>query len=348
MKTRACVLHAQQDVRIETQDVGEIGAHQVLVRMGAGGVCGSDIHYFWDGGIGTIRVSEPIILGHEVAGTVQSVGNGVTRVKPGDKVALNPSQACGTCRYCREGQRHQCLNMQFFGSAMLTPHSQGGFRDLMVIDEARCESVGESVSLGEAACVEPLSVAVHAVNQAGGSLMGKRVLVTGVGPIGALVVAMARYSGALEIVATDLSEAPLKAAAAMGADIVINGRLEPQRLVADYSADKGAFDVAFECSAAAVVLKQVFSVIRPRGTVVQVGVMGETPIPMNALVGKEISLVGTHRANAEFATAARLIRERRVDVRPIITDTLPMERIDEAFSMARDRSSHMKVQLSFA
>ena len=346
-KTRACVLHAEQDVRIETLDVGEVGPHQVLVRMGVGGVCGSDIHYFWDGGIGTIRVSEPIVLGHEVAGTVEAVGSAVQAVKPGDKVALNPSQACGRCRYCREGQHHHCLNMQFFGSAMFKPHSQGGFRDLMIVDQAQCEPVGEHVSLGEAACAEPLSVAVHAVNQAG-SLVGKRVLVTGVGPIGALVVAMAKYAGALEIVATDLSEAPLKAAAAMGATTVISGSHEPQRLMAEYSAEKGAFDVVFECSGAAPVLKQVFALTRPRGTIVQVGVMGETPIPMNALVGKEITLVGTHRANTEFATAARLIRERHIDVRPIISGTLPMERIGEAFSMARDRSSHMKVQLSFA
>lgn len=347
MKTRACVLHAQQDVRIETLDVGDVGPEQVLVRMGAGGVCGSDIHYFWDGGIGTIRVSEPIVLGHEVAGTVQAVGAAVQGIKPGDKVALNPSRACGRCRYCREGQQHHCMHMQFFGSAMFTPHSQGGFRDLMIVDPAQCVPMGKEVSLAEAACAEPLSVAVHAVNQAG-SLLGRRVLVTGVGPIGALVVATAKYAGAAEIVATDLSEAPLKATAAMGASTVINGSQEPQRLMADYAAEKGAFDVVFECSGAAAVLKQVFALTRPRGKIVQVGVMGETPIPMNALVGKEINLVGTHRANTEFATAARLIRERRIDVRPIISATLPMERIDEAFSMARDRASHMKVQLSFA
>jgi L-idonate 5-dehydrogenase len=237
--------------------------------------------------------------------------------------------------------------MQFFGSAMFKPHSQGGFRDLMVVEESQCVSVGSEVTLGEAACAEPLSVAVHAVNQAG-SLVGRRVLVTGVGPIGALVVAMARYAGAQEIVATDLSEAPLKAAAAMGADMVINGSLEPQRLSADYSANKGAFDVVFECSGAGAVLKQVFALTRPRGTIVQVGVMGETAIPMNALVGKEINLMGTHRANKEFAIAAQLIRDRRIDVRPIISSTVPMERIGEAFELARDRSSQMKVQLSFA
>lgn len=346
MKTRACVLHAQEDVRIEARDVGDVGPGQVLVRIGAGGVCGSDIHYYWEGGIGTIRVTEPIILGHEVAGTVEKVGKDVVRVKPGDRVALNPSRPCGKCRFCQEGNQQHCLEMSFFGSAMLKPHSQGAFRDLIVTEDFRCEPVGDKVSLGEAACAEPLSVAVHAVNQ-GGSLVGKRVLVTGAGPIGALVVAAAKYAGAQEIVATDLSEAPLKAALAMGATLTIDGSREPERLISEYSADKGVFDVAFECTGVGAVLKQIFPVIRPRGTIVQVGVMGEAAIPINALVGKEIKLVGTHRANTEFAVAARLIRDGRIDVRPIISATLPMEQIAKAFAIARDRRTQMKVQLSF-
>jgi L-idonate 5-dehydrogenase len=346
MKTRACVLHKQEDVRIETREVGDLGPQQVLVRIGAGGICGSDIHYFWDGGIGTIRVTEPIILGHEVAGTVEATGADIARVKPGDRIALNPARPCGTCRFCREGNPHHCLNMQFFGSAMRTPHTHGGFRDLIAIEEFQCEPVGDA-PFAEAACTEPLSVGVHAVNQAG-NLVGKRVLVTGAGPIGALAVACARHAGAQEIVAVDVADLPLKTAQAMGAAVTINAAAEPDRLLAQYSADKGAFDVAFECTGVAAVLKNVFPVVRPRGTLVQVGVMGDTPIPVNALVGKEITLVGSFRANQEFSTAARLIRDRRIDVRPIITTTLPLERVRDAFDIAKDRKSQLKVQLSFA
>ena len=145
----------------------------------------------------------------------------------------------------------------------------------------------------------------------------------------------------------DISEAPLKAALAMGAHQVINAANEPDRLMADYSADKGYFDVVFECTGVGSVLKQAFPVIRPRGTIVQVGVTGSADIPINALVGKEIRLVGTHRFHAEYGVAARLIREKRIDVKPVITTTLPMERIAEAFGIARDRSSQMKVQLKF-
>jgi L-idonate 5-dehydrogenase len=346
MKTRACVLHAQEDIRIEEREVGAVGPHQALIRVGAGGICGSDIHYFWDGGIGTIRVSEPIILGHEFAGVVEAVGDRVQNVKPGDRVAVCPSQPCGHCRFCLLGQQQHCLEMQFFGSAMRKPHCDGGFRDLVVVNDFQCEAVGD-VALGEAACAEPLAVGLHAINQAG-SLLGKRVLVMGAGPIGSLLIGAARLAGAQDIVAVDLAEAPLKAAMKMGATKVVNGAAEPDRLKADYAADKGYFDVGFECTGAGVALGSMFPVLRPRGVLVAVAVSSGAHIAFNALVGKEISLVGTHRFHAEYRTAAQMIAQRRIDVRPVITSTLPMERIREALDVVRDRSSQMKVQLSFA
>jgi L-idonate 5-dehydrogenase len=346
MKTRACVLHAQEDIRIEERDVGPVGPHQALIRVGAGGICGSDIHYFREGGIGTIRVSEPIILGHEFAGLVEAVGDRVENVKPGDRVAVCPSQPCGHCRFCLLGQQQHCLEMQFFGSAMRTPHCDGGFRDLAVVNDFQCEPVGD-VDLGEAACAEPLAVGLHAVNQAG-SLLGKRVLVMGAGPIGALLIGAVRLAGAQEIVAVDLAEAPLKAAVKMGATATVNAGGEPDRLNADYAADKGYFDVGFECTGAGVALGAMFPLVRPRGSIVAVAVNSGAHIAFNALVGKEISLVGTHRFHAEYRTAAQMIAQRRIDVRPVITATLPMERIRDAFDVVRDRSSQLKVQLSFA
>lgn len=344
MKTRACVLHAQGDIRIEEREIGAVSDRQVLVRVGAGGICGSDIHYFWDGGIGTIRVTEPIILGHEVAGTVEAVGASVGNVKPGDRVALCPSRPCGHCRFCQIGQQQHCLEMQFFGSAMRKPHSDGGFRDLIVVEDFQCEPVGEA-SLDEAACAEPLSVGLHAINNAG-SLLGKSVVVMGAGPIGALLIGAARMAGAREVVAVDLAEAPLKAAEKMGAALTINGG-DGDRL-ASYSEDKGYFDVGFECTGSGIALGSLFPIVRPRGTIVAVGVSNGSHIPFNALVGKEIRLIGTHRFHSEYALAARMIAERRIDVRPIITSTIPMEHIREAFDIVRDRTTQMKVQLSFA
>ena len=346
MKTRACVLHGIGDVRIETREIGDVGPRQVRVRIGVGGLCGSDIHYYRDGGIGTIRVSEPIILGHEVAGTVEAVGGEVTNVKPGDRVALCPSLPCGHCKFCQIGQQQHCLEMQFFGSAMRKPHCNGGFRDEIIVEDFQCVPVGD-VGLDEAACAEPLSVGLHAINNAG-SVFGKRVLVMGAGPIGALLVGAAKLAGAQEIVAVDIADAPLNAAIRMGATSTVNALAEPDHLAQRYSADKGTFDVGFECTGASVALGTMFPVVRPRGTIVAVGVSSGAHIPFNALVGKEIRLAGTHRFHAEYPVAARMIAERRIDVRPIITATLPMDRIRDAFDLVRDHTSQMKVQLSFA
>ena len=229
---------------------------------------------------------------------------------------------------------------------MRMPHSQGAFRKQIIAEEFQCEPIGDTVSLGEAACCEPLSVALHAVQQAG-SLAGKRVLVTGSGPIGALVVASARYAGALEVVATDLHAAALAKAAEMGATRSVNVSGEPGLKSDEFTADKGYFDVAIECTGAGAALKEVIPALRPRGTIIQVGVAGEVPIPINAIVGKEIRLVGSFRFHGEYALAARLIREGRINVKPIITATLPVERAVEAFELAADRRTQMKVQLTF-
>jgi len=346
MKSRACVLHAKEDVRIETTEIGPVGPEQVLIRVQAGGICGSDIHYYWEGGIGTIRVSEPIVLGHEFAGRVEAVGANVGKLQVGELVAVNPSKPCGTCKFCREGYYAQCMNMEFLGSASRVPHTHGGFRDYIVVEGYQCVPVGSGVSAGEAACTEPLAVGVHAVRQAG-DLFGKKVLVTGAGPIGALLIGALHQAGAGEIVAMDLAEAPLRAALAMGADVAVNATAEPDRLVKNYSAEKGYFDVAFECAGARVVLKQLFPVVRPHGVIVQVGVSGGADLPANELVAKEIQLRGSHRFYEEYAMAAELIRNHKVDVRPVISATLPMEQVGQALVLARDRSSQMKVQLSF-
>lgn len=346
MSVRVCRLHGQNDLRLEAIPDAEPSEGEVLVRVGAGGICGSDLHYFQDGGFGPIRVREPIILGHEVAGTVERLGPGVAGLAPGDRVALNPSQPCGRCRFCAERLFNHCLEMRFFGSAMRFPHEQGAFRDRIVIPAARCEKVSPTTSLAEAACAEPLAVCLHAANRAG-DLAGARVLVTGAGPIGALCVAVARHHGAAEVVATDLHDRPLAVAREMGATQVANVAADPDAL-APFEADKGWFDVAFECSAAAPAIDAAIRAVRPQGRIVQVGVAGALPIAINALVGKEIALVGTHRFHAEFAEAAALIDAGAIGVAPIITHHFPPEALDEAFRTAADRARSVKTQLIFA
>ncbi|KQO83774.1 L-idonate 5-dehydrogenase [Rhizobium sp. Leaf262] len=345
MSTRVARLYGKRNLKVETQDVRPVGAGEVLLRMAAGGICGSDLHYYQDGGFGPIQVREPIISGHEASGHVEALGVGVTGLDLGALVAVNPSQPCGKCQYCNQGLPIHCLDMRFMGSAMRLPHEQGMFRDWLVVKAEQCFVFGQETSPGEAACAEPLAVCLHAVAQAG-RLSGRRVLVTGAGPIGLLTVAAARHAGAAEIVVTDIADAALARAPAMGASKTINVLCDPEAL-APYQADKGSFDVAFDCSAAGPALRAGFAAIKPRGTIVQVGVTGDMTIPLNALVGKEIIWRGSQRFDQEFEQAVQLISSRKIDVRPIISHQFPLKDAVAAFEQAGDRSVACKVQITF-
>ncbi len=342
---RAAVLHAAKDLRIEDRDAGAPGPGQVRVRVSNGGICGSDLHYYFHGGFGAIRVREPIILGHEVAGVVDSVGDGVTAVAPGDRVALNPSLPCGACRYCLAGVPNHCLDMYFYGSAMRMPHVQGAFADYVVAEAARCVKVPDTLPLTAAAVAEPLSVCLHAVRQAG-PILGRRVLVTGQGPIGVLCVAAARAAGAREIVATDVVDEALETSRRMGADRTINVAEEPDAL-AGYGGEKGQFDVLLEASGNQAAIRGALDVVRPGGVLVLVGLGGDITLPMNTVVAKELNLRGTFRFHEEFHWAVEAIASGRIDVAPVISDVIPLAEADRAFALAADRTRSMKVQLAF-
>jgi L-idonate 5-dehydrogenase len=344
---RAAVIHAPHDLRIEEAQEQSFGANDVRIRVGAGGICGSDLHYYHHGGFGTVRIQEPMILGHEIAGTVIATGANVTGVQAGDTVAVNPSLPCGICRYCLDGRSNHCLDMRFYGSAMRTPHVQGGFREELVCTQAQAVRLPPGVAVTEAAFAEPLSVCLHAARQAG-PLLGRRVLVTGTGPIGALLIMVARQAGAREIVTTDLLDPPLGVARKIGADRAINMRSEPAGLDG-YAAGKGAFDVVFEASGAPSALAAAIPVSRPGATIVQVGIAADAmpPVPLNTLVAKEITLRGTFRFHEEFAWAVDFIVSRRIDVRPLLTEIVPLSDAVRGFDLATDRSRAMKVLLSF-
>jgi L-idonate 5-dehydrogenase len=339
------VIHAANDLRVDEQEITELIAGQVLVKVGFGGICGSDLHYFKHGGFGAIRLKQPMILGHEVAGTVMAVAADVTQVKIGDKVAVNPSQPCGVCLYCREGLPNHCLDMRFYGSAMRMPHVQGAFRNALVCNANQCHWIKPELSLQIAALAEPFSVGLHGVSRAG-SLLGKRVLVSGCGPIGVLAVAAAKLHGAAEIVATDVVDQPLDIAKKMGAHIGINAATN-KTWIDHYSQNKGSFDVMLECSGNEQALRDGLQVMRPRGTVVQLGLGGDVSIPQNMVVGKELSICGSFRFHAEFALAAQILNEERMDFSPMITHSFAVSEAGPAFAMASDRALAMKVQIDF-
>jgi L-idonate 5-dehydrogenase len=197
----------------------------------------------------------------------------------------------------------------------------------------------------EAAMAEPLAVCLHAARQAG-SLLGAKVLVTGCGPIGTLAVLTARYGGAAEIVATDVSAYPLSVAARVGASRTINVAAEPQAL-APYAKDKGTFDVLFEASGNEAALRGALEAVRPGGIVVQLGLGGDMTLPINVIVAKDLQLRGSFRFDEEFRLAVDLMGKGLIDVKPVLSQTLPFERAVEAFDLASDRSRAMKVQLAF-
>jgi len=287
-----------------------------------------------------VRIQQPMVLGHEVAGSIEAVGPGVPGFAPGERVAISPSRPCGQCRYCQQGLHNHCLDMRYYGSAMRMPHVQGAFRQQMVIGAAQAFRLADGVSDAEGAMAEPLAVALHAVNRAG-PLLGRKVLVTGSGPIGAMAVIAARRAGAAHIVATDVVPQPLRKVAKVGADETIDVAAQPEAL-ARYAGEKGQFDVLFEASGNERALRAAFEVVRPRGVIVQLGLAaGEMTLPVNTIVAKEFELRGTFRFHAEFATAVQLLNQRLVDLKPLISATLPYRDAGRAFALAADRSQAM-------
>jgi L-idonate 5-dehydrogenase len=344
---RVCVLHGAKDLRLEERPVVALQAGQVRVRFGAGGICGSDLHYYFDGRVGDFAVREPLILCHEVAGEVIETGAGVTRVKQGDRVAINPSLPCWQCRACQAGRTNLCARMTFLGSAAVMPHIQGAFQEQITAHQSQCFVVPRSTPFGVAAMAEPLAVCLHAVQRAG-KVLGAHVLITGSGPIGALTCLAARHAGAARITITDVADPPLAVARLVGADQTINVAHAAEQLE-PYRADKGQFDVAFEASGNPKAVATCLDCTRPGGRIVQLGMLpaGEIAVPLTKLTPKEIDLVGTFRFHEAFGTAVEGLVSGRLDVAPILTGTFAADQRDAAFEAAADRERHMKVQLVF-
>jgi L-idonate 5-dehydrogenase len=341
MSELACTLHGARDLRVQPRAPRAIGPHDVRLRLGAGGICGSDLHYWQHGRAGAFVIREPLVPGHEASGVVETVGAEVTRVRPGDRVAIDPSHPCGACDRCREGRMNLCRRMFFVGSASVYPHAQGLFAQAFVMGERQLTPVAEpDVSLGEIACAEPLSVGLHAVQRAG-RLLGKRVLVTGGGTIGCMCVIAARLAGAAEVVVADIAERSLAMARQVGADAGVRSDQDAASLY-------DRFDVAIEAAGAPAALATCLAAVERGGRIVQVGTLPEElPFPANRVMVRELDYVGAFRANGEFDLAVQAIRTRRADVRPLISAQLPLARAEEAFALAADRSRSTKVQLVY-
>jgi L-idonate 5-dehydrogenase len=336
----ACLIHGAHDLRLEQETPPPLGAHDVLLRLGAGGICGSDLHYYQQGRVGNFVVREPLVPGHEASGIVVAVGAQVARVAPGQRVAINPSHPCGVCDYCSAGRGNLCRKMFFLGSASVFPHAQGMFRERFVMGERQLTPITEDhISLGEIACAEPLSIGLHAIHRAG-SVLGETVLVTGGGTIGCMSVMAARLAGAAHVICCDVNDRALDIARTVGADRTIRSDQLPAGELADIA------DVSIEAAGSPAALGTCLAATRRGGRIVQVGTLPpEIPFPANSLMARELDYRGAFRAHLEFDWAVQAIRSRRVDVRPLISAQLPLGRSQEAFELALDKSRSTKVQL---
>ncbi|MBX7549939.1 L-idonate 5-dehydrogenase [Streptomyces sp. NPDC004232] len=339
-----CVIHGAGDLRVAELPMPVPGPGEALVAVRYGGICGSDLHYWRHGGVGDFRLREPMVLGHEVVGTVVSYGAGATGPAPGTAVAVHPATPCGHCPECADGRANVCRDTRYLGSAARFPHVQGGFAAHVAVPADQLRKLPDGLGLRRAALAEPLSVALHAVRRAG-DVTGRHVLVTGAGPIGCLVVAAAKAAGAARVTVTDLLPEALRYAAVAGADALVRA---DDRDDAGWPDEAYEADTAVEASGAAAGLDTCLRRVRRGGVVVQLGMLppGRSPFAGNLLVSREIELRGAFRFGAEFDDALELLAARG-EFDGLISRVVPVADAEEAFALAADRSRSCKVLLEF-
>ncbi len=327
-------LHGPRDVRLETRAVPQLGERDVLVEVRSVGVCGSDVHYYEHGRIGSFVVEQPLVLGHEVSGVVVDRGPRAVKHAVGQRVALEPGVPCGRCSECRHGRYNLCIDVRFFA----TPPIDGAFARYVAIHEDYAFALPDELSDDAGALLEPLSVGIWACRK-GGVGLGDRVLVTGAGPIGNLAVQVARAAGATTIVSADVNRDRLARAAehgATGAIDVSERALTP---------DDGPFDVLLECTGAEALTSDAIRLLRPAGSAVLVG-MGpglEARFPIAAMQACEITLVGTFRYANTYDVAIALAAAGRVDLDGLVDAHFALEEVDQALRAGRENPSLLKV-----
>lgn len=332
-KNNSFVLSAPNETTYEDRPIPEIKhPHDVLLQVNFTGICGSDIHYWVHGKIGEYVVKDPMVLGHESAGTVLDVGSEVTTLKKGDRVAMEPGIPCRICTRCREGKYNLCPSMSFAA----TPPIDGTLAKYYVLPQDFCYKLPDHVSLEEGALMEPLAVAVHVTRQSN-IKYGDSVVVFGAGPVGLLCCAVAKSLGASKIVAVDIVPARLDFAKKFAATATFT----PEKVAASENAarlikenDLGAgADVAIDASGVEPSIQAAIHVLRKGGSYVQGG-MGrdECTFPIMAACTKELTLRGSFRYGpGDYETALQMISMGNINVKELITKTVKFEDALQAF-----------------
>jgi L-idonate 5-dehydrogenase len=342
---KAAIFYAPGDVRVESFRSPDLGPGMVLLRIRRVGICGSDLHYYEQGHCGTSVAESPFILGHEFSAEIAEIGDGVTNVQIGQRVTANPARACGFCDFCKAGRGNLCLKTIMLGSAGSRPHINGAMAEYVTVRADQCHALPDEISDEIGAMLEPLAVALHAIKRSGG-VAGKRVLVLGAGTIGRLIAGAAKAHGAAPVAITEIVPERRQKASHAGVPFVFDPG-EKHFLEEVLELTGHGFDAIFEASASPRALRQAFDVIRPGGTIVQIGTLPTEDIPLPALriMRKELNYIGSQRYGDVFDEAIRLVESGRIDMHPLMSDEFRTDDAAKAFRVATDRAHSLKVQL---
>ncbi len=308
----------------------EPGPGEIQVKVGAVGICGSDLHYFSEGAIGDTPCTYPMVLGHEPAGTVIKAGPGVSGWSAGDRAALEPAIYCYHCEFCMTGRHNVCANIRFLS----TPQDPGFFRECVNLPAANLLPLPPALSLEEGTLFEPLAVALHSM-QFAAMRLGESAAVFGAGPIGLLTIAMLRLSGAGRIWAIEPVTARRELALKMGADAAIDpAAVDPVRELLRDTGGRGV-DAAIDCTARGESMNQGIHATRNAGRLVITGIPSEARVALefHTMRRKELAVFNVRRSNNESEAALHLLGDRRSLFAPLLTHTLPLDRIEAAFQM---------------
>jgi len=332
---RAMVLERPTVMTMARRPRPEPGPDDVLVRVHRVGICGSDVHYYTHGRIGSFVVERPLVLGHETAGVIEAVGSDVSPARIGERVAIEPGVPDRTCEWCRAGRYNLCPNVAF----LATPPYDGSFADYLVTPSDFAFGLPANVSLDEGALVEPLSVGVYAVRRSG-FLPGQSVAVVGAGPIGLVTMQVARAAGAGRIIAIDREAARLTTATALGATETIDASSsDAEATVAELTGGRGV-DVVFEAAGSPLTCALAVRLAVRGGTVVNIGLPPEDnfPYPLVLAMAREIDVKTIFRYANVYPAAIALIASGRVDVRSLVTHRFTLERAEDALRLADSRA----------
>jgi L-iditol 2-dehydrogenase len=328
---KAAIMTGLRRIELTELPVPEPGPHDALVKVMAVGICGSDVHYYEHGRIGRYEVNPPFVLGHECAGVVVAVGEKVTRVRPGERVAVEPGVTCGTCAACKSGRYNLCPDVQF----LATPPVHGAFAQYIVHREDFLFPIPDAMSYEAAALIEPFSVGLHAARRSAVQ-PGESVAILGMGPVGLMAVVAAKAFGAGQIIAADLEPKRLAAARKLGATHTIRvGQDDPVETIRALTEGIGA-DAAFETAGSGQALQSAVGALRRGGRLSVVGLPQQDEIPLNIpfIVDNEIEIRGIFRYANTYPDGIRTLASGIADVDALITDRYALDDAQEAMERA--------------